>query len=132
MKIQPFSVFRTEDFVSQRDWIDKLFLPLNSVLSNVTQALSRQLDSENIPQIVKTFEGNNLTLPIKFQNTITGFTPTQMVIAQATKNGTPITMVGAWSYSGDTVTVSELFQITAAGNVALSSGTKFTVTIRMT
>lgn len=131
MKIAPFSSFRLEDFPTQREWIGTLFLPLNNVLSQITQALGGNLDASNIPTFTKIITGSNLRLPQSFK--IDGnFHPTQMVVAQAIKTGSPITMVGSWAVDGDTITVSELFEITADGNVPLATGTKYTVTLKFT
>lgn len=132
MKVSPFSSFRLEDFPTEREWIDTLFLPLNNVLSQITQALNGRLSSDNIPTFTKTFEGSNLSLPQSFQNTLAGFIPTQMVVAQAFKAGKAIAMVGAWSQSGDTITVNELFEVTAAGNVPLSTGPKYQIVLKFT
>lgn len=129
-KVSPFSTFRLEDYPTERDWIGTLFLPLNNVLSQITQALNAQVTfGENIPTFTKVLSGSNLTLPLSFK--LEGsFTPTQMVVAQAIKTGTPITMVGAWSISGDTITVNELFQVSADGNTPLESGAKYSITLR--
>jgi hypothetical protein len=131
-KISPFSSFRLEDFPTQREWIGTLFLPLNTVLTQVTQALNGQLNSDNIPTMNKVIEGSNLSLPLTFKVTTTGLKPTQMVVAQALKAGSPITMVGAWSVSGDTITVNQLFEISASGNTALTTGIKYSVILRFT
>jgi hypothetical protein len=131
-KVDPFSALRLEDFPSQREWISTLFLPLNSVLQQITTALNGQTTfGDNIPSFTKVLSGSNLRLPVTFQLT-QKFTPTQMVVSHASREGTAITMAGAWSFSGDTVTVSELFQISASGNTALETGAKYSITLRFT
>lgn len=130
-KVSPFSPFRLEDFPNQRDWISTLFLPLNQVLEQVTQALNGQITAgDNIPTFTKVISGSNLTLPQSFK--MGDFTPSQMVVAQAVKAGTPIAMVGAWSVSGDTITVSQLFEVSASGNTAIASGTKYSIVLKFT
>lgn len=131
-KVSPFSPFRLEDFPSERTWLDKLFLPLNTVLTEVTQALNGALTPvDNIPTFSKLLTGSNLSLPFTFK--FEGrFTPTQMVVAQAVKAGAAITMLGAWSQSGDTLTVSELFEVSAAGNTPLTTGPKYSILLRFT
>lgn len=131
-KISPFSSLRLEDFPSQREWIDTLFLPLNNVLSQLTQALNGQITvGDNIPAFTKTLSGSNLTLPQTFQLT-EKFVPTQMVVAQAIKTGSPIAMIGAWSISGDTITVNKLYEISESGNIPLASGPKYAIVLRFT
>lgn len=132
MKVPPFSLFRLEDFPTQREWISTLFLPLNSVLSQISQALNGQVTfGENIPTFVKTVSGSNLTLPLSFQFE-GAFTPTSMVVAQAFRAGSPIAMVGSWALSEDTITVPHLFELTEDGNVPLTTGEKYTITLRFT
>lgn len=129
-KVDPFSAFRLEDFPTQRDWISTLFLPLNNVLQQVSTALNGQTTfGDNVPSFTKVLEGSNLRLPISFQIP-PKFFPTVMDVGQASRQGAPVTMQGAWSQSGDTITVSELFQITASGNTALETGAKYSITLR--
>ncbi len=131
-KVSPFSAFRLEDFPSEQQWISKLFQPLNFVLGQlVTTANGQTSYGDNIPAFTKLLSGSNLRLPLSFQIT-TRVIPTQMVVAQAELEGVPISMVGAWSLSGDTVTVSELFQVSASGNTALQTGSKYSITLRFT
>lgn len=131
-KVAPFSSFRLEDFPSQRDWIETLFLPLNSILTQMSQALNGQITAvDNIPTFTKVISGSNLTLPQTFR--VDGnFQAAQMTVAQAVKAGSPIAMVGAWSQSGDTITVSQLFEVGASGNIPLASGTKYQISMRFT
>lgn len=132
MKIPPFSTFRTEDFPTEREWIGTLFLPLNNVLGQITQALNGQIVfGDNIPAFKKVISGNNLTLPLSFKLE-TSFVPTAMDVAQAVKDGSPVTMAGAWSLSGDTITVNQLFEISASGNAAITTGPKYFLTLRFT
>ena len=129
-KVSPFSSFRLEDFPTQREWIATLFLPLNTVLSQVTQAMNGQVTlGDNIPTFNKAISGSNISLPIVFKLEAS-FIPSQMIVAQATKAGVPITMVGAWSFSGDTVTVSELFEVSSRGNTPISVGNKYNILLR--
>jgi hypothetical protein len=119
-----------EDFTTQKDWIGSLFLPLNSVLSEVTGALNGKLSlGDNIPTFSKVISGNNLSLPLTFKLDA-DFIPNEMHVAQATKAGAPIAMVGAWSISGDTITVSKLFEVTESGNVPLTTGQKYSINLR--
>lgn len=129
-KVSPFSSFRLEDFPTQRAWIETLFLPLNSVLSQVTAALNGQVTAgDNIPTFTKILSGSNLSLPQRFQ--LEGaFIPKQMIVAQAFKTGTPIVMLGAWSIDGDTITVNKLYEITESGNIPLASGLKYTIALK--
>lgn len=131
-KISPFSAFRLEDFPTEQSWISKLFLPLNYTLGQIVQTLNGQTTfGDNIPTFNKVLSGSNLRLPLSFQVT-TRFTPTQMDVSQATRDGVPITMNGAWSISGDTITVNELFQVSATGNSALETGAKYSIALRFT
>lgn len=132
MKVAPFSSFRLEDFPTQRDWIETLFLQLNNVLGQVTQALNGQITAgDNIPSFTKTLAGNNLSLPQSFKLEAK-FVPTQMVVAQATKTGTPIAMIGAWSITGDTITVNKLYEISETGNTPISVGPKYSIVLTFT
>lgn len=130
-KVSPFSSFRLEDFPTQRAWIGSLFLPLNSVLSQICEALNRKLDADNIPTFTKVLSGTGLILPMEFQCE-QGFTPSQMVVAKASRAGTPVTLVGAWDISGDTITVSELFEISEEGNSPIDSEAKYSITLKFT
>lgn len=131
-KVSPFSPFRLEDFPTQRDWIETLFFQLNQVLTQVTQALNGQITAgDNIPAFTKVISGSNLTLPLTFK--LDGsFTPTQMMVAQAFKAGSPIAMIGSWAQSGDTITVNQLFELTQTGNSPIDSSYKYTITLRFT
>lgn len=129
-KVSPFSSFRLEDFPTEREWIGTLFLPLNNVLAQITSALNGQLNADNIPTFTKLLSGSNLTLPISFKTS--GFTPTQMVVAQAIKTGSPVTMIGAWSVEGDTITVSALYEVSEDGNALIETGTKYSINLRFT
>lgn len=129
-KVSPFSSFRLEDFPSQREWIETLFLPLNTILSQVTQAMTGQVTlGDNIPAFTKVISGSNLKLPQSFQ-VPTGFSPTQMIVAQAIRAGVAIAMVGAWSLSGDTVTVNALYEVSESGNALITSGPKYSLILR--
>jgi hypothetical protein len=129
-KVSPFSPFRMEDFPTERDWIGKLFLPLNTILTQVGSALNADTSfGDNIPTFTKVIAGSNLSLPQKFQF-VGSFSPTQMVIAQATKDGVPIAMAGAWSISGDTITVNKLYEIDATGNIPIANGPKYSIVLR--
>jgi hypothetical protein len=128
--IDPYSPLRLEDFPTQRDWIDTLFLPLNKVLSQVTQALGGQTTfGDNIPTFTKTLSGSSLTLPQSFQFS-GSFVPTQMIVAQATKGGVAIPMIGAWSITGDTITVNKLYELTDTVNIPMASGPKYSIVLR--
>lgn len=129
-KVSPFSAFRLEDFPGQQSWISTLFLPLNNVLGDVVQALNGQVTlGDNVPSFTKVLTGSGLRLPLTFR--MEGkFTPSMMIVGQALRAGTPITMAGAWSIDGDTITVSELFQITSDGNTALESDVKYTIALK--
>lgn len=130
-KVSPFSAFRLEDFADQRDWIGKLFLPLNTVLQEVAAALNGQVEFiTNIPSYSKTLAGTNLSVPQSFQ--VTGLTPTAMTVTQAFKDGVAIAVIGAWSLEGDTITVSKLFEVSETGNAAISAGPKYQITLRFT
>lgn len=131
-KVSPFSSFRLEDFATQREWISTLFLPLNAILSQVTEALNQRITyGDNIPAFTKVLSGSNITVPQSFQ--LEGsFTPSQMIVAQAFKAGSPVVMAGAWSQSGDTLTVSKLFEISEDGNTPLESGQKYQISLRFT
>jgi hypothetical protein len=131
-KISPFSAFRLEDYPSQRQWISKLFQPLNFTMGQIVNALNGQITfGDNIPAFTKVLSGSNLSLPISFQVT-SKLIPTVMTVGQASREGVPITMAGAWSFSGDTITVSELWEIAFTGNTALETGAKYSITLRFT
>ncbi len=129
-KVNPFSPFRMEDFPSQRDWIGKLFLPINTILTQLASTMNAQVNfGDNIPTFTKVLSASSLTLPQTFQFA-GSFVPVQMIVAQATKDGTPIAMVGAWTISGDTITVNKLYEIAATGNIPVASGSKYNITLR--
>ncbi len=131
-KVSPFSSFRLEDFPGQRDWISTLFLPLNTILTQVTQALNGQITfGQNIPTFTKTITGTNVILPQTFQ-VQTGFVAQAMSVAQAVKAGSAVAMVGAWSQSGDTITVSKLLEVSESGVLPIDSEAKYTIVMRFT
>jgi hypothetical protein len=130
-KVDPFSSFRVEDFPTEQTWIQNLFLPLNNILGQVTRALNGGVTvPDNIPGFTKTLSGQSITLPQVFRYE-GKFTPTALSI-QGFKNGSAIALVAAWSVSGDTITVSKLFEITASGNTAVASGTSYQIQLRFT
>lgn len=129
-KVSPFSAFRLEDFPDQRAWIDKLFLPLNNVLTQMSLALNGKVAfGDNIPSFDKTISGSNLAVPISFQIE-GGMTAKSMIVSQATKAGTPICLVGAWSQSGDTITVNALYEVNATGNHALDPDSRYSIALK--
>lgn len=119
-----------EDFASQKDWIGKLFLPLNAILTQLASAMNGQVTfGDNVPTFTKVISGSSLSLPLRFQFS-GSFTPVQMIIAQATKDGSPIALAGAWSLSGDTITVSKLYEVSESGNSPIASGSKYNIVLR--
>lgn len=129
-KVDPYSPLRLEDFPTQREWIGTLFSQLNRTLAQMASALNGQTTLvDNIPAFTKVVSGSSLSLPLSFQ-VPAKFIPAQMIVAQAMKAGSPITMAGAWSVNGDTVTVNQLFEITTTGNFPLAEGPAYSITLR--
>ena len=133
MKIPSSPLLRSEDYDSSvQSWIGRLLSPLNTFITNVTNAINGGLTfSDNMRGLQKSlsFVYSSNTLPITFAFSFSG-TPTALQVVNATENGTPTIVQAAWSYSGSTLKISDLVKLSSGAASALTSGATYNLTIR--
>lgn len=134
MLLPVISTIRTEDFPKeQQAWIPKLLFPLNQFLLSAISAINGNLAfGDNIPCQTITLNftyGSAADFP-KIAKWNYSSTPVELRVCSATEGGSPIAVVPAWSYSNGTISIANLYKITSAGVVALTSGTTYNIVLR--
>lgn len=118
MKLNP-QKFTLEDFQDQRDWIGKLFSPLNQFLGDVARAFSNQLTvEENLFQEIKEIRWVNVSVhyPLKFRTKFGGSPKGLSVIYLF--NNTLASFSTAqpwvvWTYANGEVSISNISGLTS-------------------
>lgn len=113
MKLSNIKRLLVEDFPSQAEWIDKLLVPLNTFVDQVSQALDRGLTiGDNLDQQVNqiTFLGaDTISFKVNTRNRPQGLTVSRF----ETLSGTAPTSAPfpTWTYSStdSTITVNSWF-----------------------
>lgn len=136
VKLNQSTNFRVEDFPDQADWIGRLFTLLNSFVTSVGQIVDQNIDyTTNIKSLTKDFEFSSLTYPITFQWPFTQAQPLSLSVNKATKDGSAIILLPAWTYNASTqaLSVAYLAEVSSTGVVAATTiGPKYKFTIRAT
>lgn len=108
--------FTLEDYPTQREWIAKLFDPLNQLVDTVFDALNKGLTfRENMRAVVKDLDFTESTgvYPILFPWDLRGAGPTGLIIARVISDTAPTTTVGAdWTFDGTSVVINSFFGLT--------------------
>lgn len=127
-------LLRLEDFPQeQQSWLSLLFSQLNPFFTSVFQIINQNIDySTNIPSVTSAQSISSFqSFGIKW--TFTAYTPGFLTVSNAFNVTTqlPTILLAAWSYdpSKQVVTVSNMLEATAAGNVALTG--KYTFNVRV-
>ncbi len=131
------STLRTEDFPpEQRKWIATLLAPLNSFLTDVTQAINGNLTfGENVPcqdiALVFTY-GSASDFPklAKWDLASKNLRPKELRLCSATENGTAIAVVHSWYYDNGSVKITGIFKVTSSGIASLTSGAQYNIVFR--
>lgn len=124
-KITSSSTLRVEDFPGQKDWIGNLFQSLNSFISNVVSVVNGSIEfGPNIPCVTKTLLVSSF--PAKFQYGLST-RPTEVKVCQALKNQLPVAVVIAWSFDTTQISITSMFELTAAGAVPASGTYQLTL-----
>lgn len=117
--------FTLEDFPDQRDWIDKLFSPLNQFLGDVYRSYSNSLSVEdNLFQEIREikFQNSNNNFPYKFRAKFNQ-NPKGLVsiylLNNDTGNYSSETPTVVWTYGSQEISISEI--------AGLTSGTNYTI-----
>lgn len=131
MALPSLTRFLVEDFPDQKDWIGKLFSPLNSFLRGVYQLLNKGLTfEENIAAQIHTsaFNNNTAEFPIIFKYTL-GTSPTGCIVVSASDTSTSPSSLGAvfptWEYDS----VNNQIRITALTGLVTEHSYKVTFLI---
>lgn len=126
------NTLRVEDFPSQKDWIERLFYPLNQFITSATQAINGQITfGDNIPGVTQNlrFTYSTSSFPISFRWTFQ-LQPVEVRLCSAYENDVPVILVFSWSYASGQITIQSVFKITSAGVVGLTTGSVYNLTFR--
>lgn len=135
MKLNQTTNLRVEDFPSEREWIGRLFTLLNPFVVAVGQILDLNIDfSTNIRSVTKAFDSSSLTVPITFAWPHSGYPPADLTVVKAMSDTTPTVMLAAWEYNASTeeVSITSLYEVTAGTVAAITTGTRYRFTVRVT
>ena len=129
MKIRATQRLSTEDFVEQKDWIGKVFSPINNFFSQCISILNQGitfednfLGSDHIFEFV--YQTDALSFPI-------GFTwpyaapPRALLVVSATENNEPVIINLAWKLTSSAqVQITSAVKLVAGASVATLTATK--------
>lgn len=122
------------DYPEQENVFSRLFGTLNPFFQSLTQCLQKGLAfGDNFVgderQLTFVYNGTP-TLPLVFPVSFIG-SPKEFRICSAYENGTPIILLAAWAPLGRTISVSQLFRVTATGTSALTVGASYRIIARI-
>lgn len=112
----------TEDFISQKSWIDKLIQPLNNFFEGISSALSKGLTiTDNFDGEVRSFETVDF-YPIKLAWTRKNRPKAVWVVDWSAKSGATPTITAAvqvqWSNASDgSLQIDKVVGITPTGTI---------------
>lgn len=134
MKLVQKVVLRIEDFPKdQQGWVGTLFSQLNPLFSSINSILNNNIDfSTNIPSINNSFSIDGfqaISMLWKFPTYKPVFLSVNNAYNVATQK--PTILLAAWAYdpAKSVINVSNILEVTTAGNVALTG--KYTFNIRV-
>lgn len=131
MKLNQVPNLRVEDFPTQKEWIGKLFILLNSFIQAVNQVLSTQVDfTANIRSVSKTYSITSFQ-SFSFQWPYKDTPPVTLQVISSTKGSDKAAtlLFAAWSYdsSETAITVSRISEMNASSVSELSGTYDFTI-----
>ena len=129
-KIPPLTTLRTEDYPSeQREWLPRLFLPLNAFLTAVTNTLNGRVDfGLNIPAVTQQLSFVYDTVPQKILWPYPA-PPAVLWLGQCYENGIAFAAKEIWSYDSSTRLISANF-VKLDGS-SLTTGLSYKILIRV-
>lgn len=129
MIVPPLPTLRVEDFPSEeRAWLPRLLTPLNSFLTNASNAFQRRIEfGSNIPSqdndLVFSYDGSPQSF--RWFGTVA---PKILWVGQALEDGLPIVLQSGWSYDSSTANISvSFYRLTGSG---LSIGSRYNIFVR--
>ena len=125
---------RAEDFPEFKE-AESLFRALNPFFTDVGNIFDHNIDyTANIKSVTKDYVSTGVQLPIVFEWPFPKFAPAQLSVISARVNNTPSILLAAWEYNASTfeVSISKLFEVTAAGNAAPSNANRYAYIVRVT
>lgn len=134
MLIPTTTTLRTEDFISQKDWIPQLLLPLNQFLLGTSSAVNGNLTfGDNIPCQTQTLEftyGGASDFPKTFKWNLTD-KPVELRLCQALENGVGISLIPlAWGYADSKISLQTFYKVSNGAITNLTVGASYKVTVR--
>lgn len=138
MKIRSTQRLSTEDFVEQKEWIGKVFSPINNFFSQCISILNQGITFEdNILGADHVFDfiyqTDALSFPIGFRWAF-ATPPRALVVVAATEGLTPVIINLAWQLTvTGQISVTSVVKLTAAGGVTvLTAGSRYQLRVRVT
>lgn len=135
MKLNDTTNLRAEDYPDQSKWIGRLFVVLNSLITNLQQIFDGNIDyTTNIRSVLRSYDTSQLTYPLTFQWPHKAFQPVDLQVCKASEDGTPVSLLPAWDYDASTqlITVSELTLFSGGSATSTTLGNRYRFTIRVT
>lgn len=134
MSLIPSSTtLRVEDFPEQKEWIGKLFLPINTLITAFTSAINGNITyGDNIPSVTQALEfvyGGPTDYPKKFRWTLP-VKPVEVRVAQAFEDNTPVAVVCAWSYADNQISITEFVRLSSFGAQELVERSNYKIIVR--
>lgn len=137
MKLNQIPNFRVEDFPTEIEWINLLFVQLNPFIQAVNQVLSQNVDfAANIRSVSQSYDQTYVAFqPFSFQWKYPDFPPVDLRVTRAAKGSTltPTILLAAWEYDATegVINVSRMVEVTSGLELASLSG-RYQFTIRVT
>lgn len=128
-KIPTLTTLRVEDFPSeQRQWLPRLFVPLNQFLTVVTNTLQGRVDfGANIPALDTaldfTYDGRDSSFTWNNVNA-----PRILMIGQSTEDGDVVPLTCAWVYNASNNLITATFY--KLNGDTLSIGSRYKIFLR--
>lgn len=136
MKLPVISRLRVDEFPDQKDWISRLFGPLNSFLEYTYLALTNGLT------FYDNFTGFESTIDFTYQGASDfplylanprKFIPKALQVAQGRDNGTATILLFAWEPTDDgRIRILEMNVVSAGATAAPTVGQRYQATLRFT
>ena len=124
---------RVEDFPGQKDWIGRLFEPINRFFLDSSNTLNGNVTlGDNIPTQTSTLSfthGGDTDFPRTLAWTLRA-APVEVRIAKATENSVPVILVFSWSYANGVLFVNDIRKINSASVSELTRGASYNITLR--
>lgn len=136
MKFPQNPNFKVEDFLSEKEWIGKLFILINPVIQALNQIFDNNIDFEtNIKSVTNEYTITNFQ-EFAFQWPYPTQSPVTVNVVSATKGNSrsPVLLFPVWEYDSQdqSITISNIFEMSSTGIAALTANTRYSFKIRAT